>query len=418
MAELRDHIEKLKSNKPRQRRKACADIAKTKNPEAIPVLVRVYQADPDEKVREAAAKALKTFRAMQPRERGGTSPLLRNAMIGLGGLLVLLVIANVLLTVIDGGDEDGEETVDPGRLADRDTLLVNYTENIESMETSAAAIVEELDKVAPADQSPDCGRSIDRPSPVELTPIEVFTYPDLVVAFGPETQYRTNIEALNLAYDDYKSNCRNLGAVEVIDLTGRLTAVRDSVPGMLTTVNDLRLNPEPTRDPETFGLPTDTPIPVPTATSVPTLLPGIDYATHVDELLAIIDRQTPGLNTVEQRWLDAQEGGSPSSCRVPEVDENEDYELPEGQEGDVNLDTSVRLVNEALEILRGNYLTFANECPANNLAPFVDNALLDMSAARANFEEAEIRLRAISGEPAPDVEEPTPEGEASPEGES
>ncbi|MCI0714540.1 MAG: HEAT repeat domain-containing protein [Chloroflexi bacterium] len=415
MADLRELVEKLKSNNPKQRRKACADIAKLKNPEAIPVLVRVYQTDPDEKVRQAAGKALETFRAMQPRERGGTSPLLRTLMLGLGGLLVLLVIGNIALSLIgDGGDDGGDERRDPGTLADRDTLLTSYTENIENMETSAAAIVEELSKVPQPDQSPDCSRSIDRPSAFDLTPIEAFTYPDLLAAFGPETVYRTNIDTLNTAYDDFRSDCRNMGVVEVIEITDRLTAVRDAVPGLLDTVNQLRFNPAPTRDPALFGQPTETPIPVPTATTVPTQVPGIDYATHVDEMLAIIDRQTPGLNTVEGRWLEVQEGTQPASCRVPEVSEDEDYELPEGQEGDVNIDASVVLISDALAILRENYSVFANQCPAANLAPFVDEALVDLADARAKLEEATLRLNAAAGRAAPEPEA-TPEGEATPE---
>jgi hypothetical protein len=400
--ELKALVAKLRDTKPRVRRKAIRDIVKLGEAQGINALVKIYQADPDEKVRAEAAKGLAKFKAMDP-AAGGKHPAQRLvlARYGLIALLVLLIIGNIALAVTGDGDDESEDFSGPREATERDVLTADITDSLDTLEASTQAILVEIAKETAPDQQPDCDIDISRPDRVSLSRIDAYVYPDIANAVGETSRYQADIEGFNALYRQWVDKCGRLNVQEGLEMATNFQGIADRVSGLRDTVQTLVNNPVPTNAPEDFGKPTRTPIPIPTATptpeptTTPTPVPDIDYAPHVDSMLRILENSGAHMERIENFWRDVQNNVDVVNCRTPELDSP--YTIPENQRGDANLDAAAERIREGLELAEQNFALFAEQCARRELPSVLDQGLPQIGQARLKFEEARILLESPRG---------------------
>lgn len=393
--DLASLVADLKNEKPKKRVKACQELAKLGDPQAIPELVTVYKKDTDEKVKAAAESALIKFRAMQPADPSASSsvsPRLKQLRILLGVTLTILLIANIAFMVLGGSGDDEAKVVDT-TLRDYSELIDKVSTSLSEAETGALAIQEET-------SNRNCERSIKRPSAVKLSEMEKHTYPDLGALVDSEP-YDAVFGFLGDVYIVWKNNCE-AGSLEGIEVQNQVNdmanKVLDTLPGLQSGIETMRTSPVPTRDPELFGVPptaapTATFTPAPTATLTP--IAGIDYPTHIAALDSLVNKLDPAITEFQGRWQAVLDGADFVDCRISSygIDPLVTYTLEPDQTGDEILDEAMRLVNETLVLMQSNLPEFASQCVLDGgLLSVVDESLPELNTAAENIATAKILL--------------------------
>lgn len=264
--ELYDEHERDKD--PSKRVEACQKMWQTQDPEAIEALSIIYREDPDEKVRAAAAAALRNFRQLQQerqskrsksvagdvaKKRGGAGS--KGASRFLTLTLVLLVAANVVVFFMKNSGSDKDESGPPTRtevIADIRTVYLTIIADAEGLQ-------EELNKIGQLNDRPNCNRAFKRPQLLELGTQEVERYPDLVDLVAPETSdLAFALTALDLGFQFWDSSCAagQFDTDAVSGIANRLQIAIDTSSAALSGLETLT-TPPPTPNPDLLPLARD-----------------------------------------------------------------------------------------------------------------------------------------------------------------
>ena len=179
-------VEQLKDPDPKARRRACQQLARLDDPKAIPFLRTAYLQEDDERVRQAAARALAAYKALlqsgQPVRRLPFSDALLGRIAA--GLLILLAASLILhgaVKVLESRD-DGEEAEPADDVQteplDRDVLVSRLEAKFQEIEQIASGLRGELNHYHATGEIA-CSTSQIAPQPAALALIDQQVYRDL-----------------------------------------------------------------------------------------------------------------------------------------------------------------------------------------------------------------------------------------------
>ncbi len=417
---LADLLAQLKSDNPKVRAKACRTLGKRGYPESIPHLVRVYERfGEDEKVREAAKKALEQFvnkmpsKPGTPRRRLSTATA-RRFVIGLSASLVILLLLNVVLRV--GGGEDSENveaevivpTATPSTPTPRDELLTAYETLYQNMQANFAAMRTEWGTGTVGNLP--CAAQIQPMESRPLAEIDRITYPDFDVALDVEIARAK----LDVVVERWTLQCSKAegqrGTLDDFNKSNDgLNALESDLQALGIALAEVRNNPAPTIGPTVTltPLPTDT-VPAPTATPVFTETPAPPTATAtLTPTITLTPEPTIDPNVFNEviKQLDL---GLAASQRL---NENYWFRIRDGQRLDfgcsfgVNmpkqyevapaltaqhpeLGQAVQLLNEGVVLLEQSLNSFSTSCQSGNYNGVIDTGISNATQAYLNFEQA------------------------------
>lgn len=267
MADLTMLVDLLGDDDPKVRQQACKDLAKLNDPAAIPALAKVYEEDEDARVKAAAATALEKYAAKMPGAGGGKA--LQYAVMGLGGLLVVLLILNVVLRLGSGEDPAPVQT---GPL-NREELIAAYQDLLARTQADFTAMQTEW---AALGQLP-CTARLNRVQQRPLSPADQNTYPD----FGFVSRLNNNIFILNAVISTWDFACQTpeRGTIDQKnESNNRLNQIEASLPLIEAEINEAITNPLPTIGPAPTDLVPPTTDPALVPTTDPALVPTTDPA--------------------------------------------------------------------------------------------------------------------------------------------
>lgn len=189
------------SDKASARRAAAKKLGTLRDPNAIAPLVRAYQDDEDEAVRQAAADSLRIYRAMQPSEPDPDDPFADinpaqpsdvNALPNLMRMRQLLTVGLVitvalnLVTFLFGGGAQSAESITPTAVAPtpRQALIDLLRMRLSAVESEAPSLrqpyVDLKVEVEDLNSLPKCVTLPEKQlSAGTLQPVDAQTYPDL-----------------------------------------------------------------------------------------------------------------------------------------------------------------------------------------------------------------------------------------------
>ncbi|MCB9437767.1 MAG: hypothetical protein H6673_12395 [Anaerolineales bacterium] len=256
--ELYDKHERDKD--PSGRVEACQKMWETKNPEAIEPLSIIYREDPHEKVKAAAAAALRNFRQLQlERQNKDSKSIAADVATTKGGgvskgatnflifTLVLLLAANAAVFFMQGSSKQEEDTT-PSRSDVINEIRGTYTAII----ADAQGLQEEWDKIGQLNDQPNCNRNFNRPLAPQLSDEEATLYPDLVGLFDPiNGDLAFTLLGLDTSLQYWDSGCAagEFDPNEAATYSGRLSGVIDTANIALGNLTILATPPTPTPDP-------------------------------------------------------------------------------------------------------------------------------------------------------------------------
>jgi hypothetical protein len=267
-------IERLRNDPdPKVRRRACRQLATSRDPAVIPLLRAAYINDDDERVREAAGEALAIFKAIHEGKTVQRLPVsdhtLRLILSGLAVLLVVSLLLNVSMRVLGSGKDDHKKPSASlqGTPTDRSTLVSQIQEKLSQEQALVTSLKGEIKHYNDTGQVA-CPLSYQISAPIGLSLIDNYTYPDLGIvgakldATLPPMQ--TALVLLNSACADPTTQTEKvLQASAKLDQTD---AQLSEVGGLLQKAIN---SPAPTVGPTITPIPTRTFTPEPTETPVP-----------------------------------------------------------------------------------------------------------------------------------------------------
>ncbi|MBZ0309306.1 MAG: HEAT repeat domain-containing protein [Anaerolineae bacterium] len=418
-------LAQLKHDNPNIRVKACRTLGKRGYPESIPHLVRVYERfGEDEKVREAAKKALERFVNKMPSKPGASRRWLsaataRRLVIGLSGLLVVLLLLNVMLRL--GGEEDNGENVEaevivptatPSTPTPRDELLATYETLYQNMQANFAAMRIEWGTGTVGNLL--CTTQLQPMESRPLAEIDRITYPDFDVALDLEIARAklaviverwllqcSKAEGQRGTLDDFNKSNDGLNTVE------------PDLQALGLTLAEVRNNPAPTIGPTVTltSLPTDT-VPAPTATPVITETPAPPAATATltptitltpeptidpnvfNEIIRQLDLGLAASQRLnENYWFRIRDGQRLDFGCTFGVDMPKAYEVAPAlvvQHPEVG--QAVQLLNDGVDLLEQSFTSFSTSCQSGNYSGVIDTGIANATQAYLNFEQAKTLL--------------------------
>jgi len=428
-------VEQLKDPDPKARRRACQQLARLRDPKAIPFLRTAYLQEDDERVRQAAHDALATYKAMQTGQPGRRLPVGEALLTRIAaGLAILLAVSVVLhgVTLVLGALEDDEDA-GPAPVAqtdplDRDVLVTRLQDKFQEIEGIASGLRGEVDHYNATGEIA-CDTSQVVPEPAALAPIDQQTYRDLALI---GSKLDGVLPALQIAQLRWGRICEtNTPEMQsILEASSRLDQVAgelDEIEGLLqkaitnpaptmgptvTPVPTATQTPQPgtptsppseTPEPTLTGAPTATPTPTvtPTETPSPTAtlpFPNLDYRAIIraldEQFLVLGDLENPYETGMINRWQQAREGQQPSAsfCTFDEwpapfaLTEAQQAEIQRPGVADPQLEEAVRLVIDGIDLAYQARALFEPSCAAQTL---------DQTAAQgiALGENAVIKLR-------------------------
>lgn len=407
-SKLEELLSKLKDENPKARRKACEQLAKLGNPEAIVGLVNVYhRPDEDKQVREAAAKALRVFAAQEARANrsGESSKLLRFITVGLTFSLVVLVLLNVALRM-GGGDGTPSATAEAAANptpSNRDELLTRYAMHLVQAQEVVTELTSEWN--AGAGKLP-CGQTSPMPPAAPLSAVDQATFPD----FGFVTDLNLALAMLQTVLNDWQLACQSAEkgtAEQASSALQRLRDVQDVLNQVAAAIDEATFNPMPTVGPSSTPTPnvtatpnaSPTPTIVLTATQTPTITPTpaptVD-PTILRDLERLVGNGQVAMNTLlNDRWLVVQEGGqSAFGCSVSPIDADYTTAPPELLVNEPDLAETINLINQALAWARSSSQAYQTACQNNRLtAEVISQGITEAQQALSNFELAALVIQ-------------------------
>lgn len=454
MREVDKHINtimKPKQFKAPQRLESVRMLGELGEIKAIKALVTVYHKDKTPGIKEAAAKSLGMFRALQEAlEDNETSQyasdlldgIVRRRALGkparfqpetlrlvLIGLTVSLVVLFALGMVLAGAKSAGaaasaaeltamaaQGTLPPTMVANIDpttgniivtptgqaevaSLLSDYyvalSQDISVLQTQLRAITRE--------QTPDCTVTFLNPTAIVLPPnLTAASHPALAAAADTLTGAGIDVA---LVRDAFTVSCQGpqMSREEANTYDGNLTSVQTrlkDIPAQLTEAGVI-VPPTATAMVPTEP-PTNTPPPTDTPTPEPTTDPRI-ITTHKVGLQRIIDvmmGRNGHIVSLQSYWQDVVTTGTTAGClTLPAPTLPENYVLPE----DVGLlipelaQAAVN-VNTGLALARQSWQAFELGCNAKNLPTAAATQTQVAETARQAFAEAQANLDAIQSD--------------------
>lgn len=258
------------AKRPRQRRAACRQLARTGDPAVIPFLRNAYLQDDDESVREAAREALALFRARQEGRGTRRFPPGRRFLRLVTGVLALLLLASLALNGLallgkDDGETSGQSS---GSIFDeppspREEVIAQVEARLYDARQLAADLRSEI-AISDATGELACGFAYSVPEPVGLAAIDEVTYPDLrIAAMNVDAALPTLQKALlllNIACQNPATKTERIlaSAVELDRVDNQIQEAGEQLQRAI-------FSPAPTVGP--------TVTPLPTATATPSLTP-------------------------------------------------------------------------------------------------------------------------------------------------
>ncbi len=436
---------------PKVRRRACQKLAATRDPAVIPFLRNAYIQDDDEKVRDAARRALTQFKAIHEGKALRRFPVSDRVLrIMLGGLAALFVVSLVLngLILVLGNDEDSTpKAVEQTIPTSRDELVTRIQDTLRAAKTLDASLRGEITTYNDTGRVA-CPLTYAIPAPLQLVEIDNYTYPDLeIVAARLDltlTPLQTALVLLQSACGDPATQTEKvlLSAAKLDQVEGQLKdvgqllqrAITNPAPTVGPTVTPLptrTFTPTPTETPvpasatvpPTVTVPaTDTPMPTftPTVTPSPTLtmtptptlpFPGLDYPDILSNLsrryIVLGDLQNPyGTGMIDQ-WQKAQESGQSSASYCHPVEWPASFALTSQQiallqapdVADPQLEDAVRLQQEGIDLAFQARAIYERDCYALNLASSAQQGIALAQEALDKLTQSQYLTDAIRARP-------------------
>ena len=432
-------VEQLRDPDPKARRRACEQLAHLANPKAIPFLRNAYLQEDDERVRQAAHKALAAYKAMQTGQSGRRLPVSESALSRIAVALAILLIVSVILNgagmiLGSGGDDsDGNPTASDARTTptNRESLVALLQNKFDEIEQYSATLREEIAHYHATGEIA-CGTAQPMPQPVALAPIDQQTYRDLGLV---GSKLDGVLPPLQIAQIRWGRICETKSPEmqSILEASSRLDQVESEMLEIDGLLQRAIANPAPTIGPTVTPLPTATPSPqpgtptapptqtqaptltgVPTATPTPTVtptetpsptatlpFPNLDYRAIIraldEQFLVLGDLQNPYQSGMIDRWRQAQNGQQLSTtfCAFDEwpapfaLTETQLAELRRPGVADPQLEQALRLVSEGIDLAYQARALFEPSCAAQTLAataaqgiPLGENAVARLGEAQ------------------------------------
>lgn len=290
---LRDHPDG------RVRLKACQALAATGDPAVIPFLKNAYLQDDDERVRDAAERALAMFKAIKEGKTSRSLPVSDRVLSVVFGALLVLFVVSLALHVIPrldtGGDESETDTRITGTPTARDVLIGTLQEHLAQGQQVASDLRQEIvyyNETGTVGRT-SCPLTYVIPTAIALKPIDNYTYPDLKVTAA---NFDATLLPLQKTLVLINSTCADpaVQTQRVLEASSELDKVEALLRDVAGLLQTNITNPAPTVGPTVTPLPTltFTPLPTNTATPVtPTLTPSITFTPSITPIAS----ETPTL---------------------------------------------------------------------------------------------------------------------------
>jgi hypothetical protein len=436
-------VEQLQDPDPGTRRKACERLAATADPQVIPYLRRAYYQEDDERVKQAAHDALASFRALQQGQSSKGLPvsddLLRKLLMGMGGLFVLLLLANVIVRILPSGSgDDPKPTPIQTEPTSWEELTARFQERIQQAQADTTTFRTALTRYDAEHVLPCAETNFVRPPALNLASIDQETYYGDLKIIGDNLDFALN--NLQIAQNMWDNACRgnSLSIENQVAISQKLDLVEPLLSQQSTALQQALLHPaptygptvtptptetattEPSQEPSTLmpqasldasGMPpisveTATPTLTPAATGTPTAtplpLPDLDYETILVDLnvrfRVFADLQ--GNSSIIERWQQGARGQA-VSCSVsgqwPEpfaFTSEQQRELNRPGVADPTLEETVQLINDGLDLGLQARDLFESSCASGTLSqtaadgvPLAQEALNKLNAAYTRLED-------------------------------
>ncbi|MBN1565004.1 MAG: HEAT repeat domain-containing protein [Anaerolineae bacterium] len=411
---------------PSVRRKACQRLVATRDPEAIPLLRKVYLEDQDEHVREAAQNGLARFKARQTGQSVRQFPLSDRVLTMILGALTLVFTITLGLNIVGmlGNDDDdgpSDEPVEVFNPTDRNVLVGQIQERLQEAQT----LVGVLAQLQSDPNNMTCDPANQVPLPLAFSEMDQKTYPDLALLANkfdaslnsltaslvllnqactdPNVRTAKVIEAgswleqANLQLIEVESLLQNaiINPAATVGPTITPLPSRTPIPTVTNTAEPPTITPTATATPLESSTPTATstpeasatPLPTPTATATLPFPTNLDYTTVLRDLstryAVMSDLKSPyGIGILDQ-WQNIQTNSeAPTNCETlqawPEV-----YSLPPNQLTILNdptvddpmLKQAIQLQVEGMALALKAREAFERDCPLGVLADSAEDGI-------------------------------------------
>ncbi|HLA44712.1 MAG TPA: HEAT repeat domain-containing protein [Aggregatilineales bacterium] len=395
---LDELLDQLKSDAPKTRRKAAEQLGKHGNPEAIIELSSVYrQEDEDQKVRDAAGKALRQFAA-----QASPPPRALRILVSLLTLsFMVLVAGNVVLRLggVEGETEDVTAEFTDVPVASREALLDRLTQDIVANLGAINTLREDYNLGA---GKLSCNTEVvKQPAEFTFSEAERLTYSDIAIVVD---EMNRAYGFVNDAYLFWDSACAGAAKGTEGEISAGLDALSQGETILITAVDALTYlqeNPpvESTSTPEAVEetpASAETPTPAvtdtPAATPSPTVtpMPTVDPTVLRDLERRISNGETAMNSLLNNNWLRVQSGEqSPFGCSVSPIDDDLTDVDPALLAAEPDLATAITDVNTALALARQSSTAYNTGCLNSSLTPAViSQGIADAQAALNAFQSA------------------------------
>lgn len=396
---------------PKRRMEACQQMWKLRDPEAIMFLKIIYEEDTDPLVQAEAAEVLTNFRRIQREREASRSGKSKSTGLGWRLLRSILLLTFVGLLILNGlffwantQDDEANTVVDNDEgissSSGRQEIVSALDQSLANLVDDAVKLQVEWQKVESGNNG-DCLITLNRPQPIELTESQMQQFPDISSLISDEFgDYRFSFGAFNDVLGFWDAYCA--GTLAESNLLGNVERLREPI-GLATNIraNIIPSFREATAIPTVGPSPTPTlpptETPVPTATFTPEPLANVRYEEHLSALENLMSNNRNTFDLIKLKW-DPATRGRPVCSGGQSIDAP--YLLPPDQQGDVDLDEAVRLVEEALSFAAQADVLYEQNCVAETLNsdPNVDptaEGLRLINTSIGNFALAQEKINAL-----------------------
>jgi hypothetical protein len=386
----------LKHPNVEKRRKAAKMVGELGVADAIPMLIKLADSDPDAQVRKNARYSLGMFAAFRDATASDNAEkrkaaeealigvvtelkvgkpakpsagVLQGWLVGLATLFVLLLGANAFL-LLGTGESNSRQTANTSDIPgltnpdtpqqDLITLAVAGQERLSLLLGNTDSLKARLQPAADGgqpDPNADCRFPYVSAEPLMLNPQDASNFAQLTTIYQTLNTTLASFEQANVRALEACDGVVPLTVEEATTFLEDVNTLQEAAPDLETQLQTLATPPTATPAPE------DTPAP----TLPPTATP--DFQSVVGQLYNIIDevQGQRGANTLlAQYWTDAQNNaGITTGCRqaAPGIPPNYEDVLPEDLEAaPVELRTAINNVNDGLAALRDGWAAFQAAC--------------------------------------------------------
>lgn len=428
--EVQANIKKLRRSKEfsaDERKQAALWLGESGDPQAIDILVRVYEKDKTPGMKQAAEYALGMFRALEQALNGdeseqrkalvnieaitlegrmgrsarGTNRLLSIVMVVL--LLSFLGIGGFALSLPEPSGVAAEPTLPVPTLRPTQPVIIDPSAVLGALERMYTQLDEDarnlqtqVQAIGNPDRQPDCAILFNNPG--ALSPpafVREPAYAELQGAVDRLNALESRIAQILSQYRGVCDGSITLTTDEALTLGDDIINIQrelNTIPDFLSGINVVPFTPTPTLQA------TLTPTPTLTATFTLTPTPTTDpdiVRTHIQSVQLILQDMNAlrGKNSLLiTYWTDIRDAGQTQACQdeVPILAPN--YTLPADVAQSVpDLARAVENLNLGLDLSRQSWQAFSQWCD-NSLSQPVEIQLQVVQTAKAAFDDAQNNL--------------------------